>query len=99
AGADFADPEGEIVRLLQGRAAQWLAPSSPVLVAGYTGWSDYLLAGDIAREAGRRVTLARLIGPAKARHLVAPRASAAAQNLLRTLCESCGDGGIAWILE
>lgn len=97
-GCDFADPQGEIVRLLQGPAAGWLAPSSSAPLIGYTGWSDYLLARDLARDAGRRMVEARLIAAAP-RDLLPPRASAPVRALLHALCGDCRDGGVAWIVQ
>ncbi|KUR75166.1 hypothetical protein [Novosphingobium sp. Fuku2-ISO-50] len=99
AGCDFADPEGEIVRLLQGPAIGWLAPSSQAPVIGYTGWSDYLLARDLARDAGRRIVHARLIDAGQGRDLATPHASAPARALLDAVCGDCRDGGVAWILQ
>ncbi|MDE1917007.1 MAG: hypothetical protein KGJ57_15780 [Sphingomonadales bacterium] len=97
ANCTFIDPEGEIVRLLQGSAASWLSSETPII--GYTGWSDYLLAGDLARDTGRRIAQARLIGNAPARELLPPSTSSPMPALLAMLCDGCSDGGVGWIIS
>lgn len=55
-----ADPQGEIIALLNGNP-DWIGPGS--LVIGLTGYVDYALARDVFRTAGRRMRQVWQLGP------------------------------------
>ena len=78
----LVDPEGELIHLFRGRCAAWLEEDVPLV--GITGYADFILMADLARERGRR-----LAGDAPGRDPVLPGAP---ERLLAAVRAKEGDG-------
>ena len=100
-GFSSVDPKGETVRLFYGEKKHWLSSDTPIV--GVTGYADFILMSDLARENGRKMAYA-FVSEQKNNKEISINQCLEIQQIgdlelmLRTSCGNNKSGVIGWVI-